>query len=91
MKMRYMELYELNQDMLNNYTIRRNNHEELTSCLKRLNQIIQKAGQLRGASLSVYFANVLFLHLICNFTIFSRKIEELAYIRLSSCTQIQRF
>ncbi|GAB6027833.1 Bardet-Biedl syndrome 2 protein [Chamberlinius hualienensis] len=43
----YSQLYSVNQELLQNYTIRSNNYEEMMKCLKHLNQIIQKAGQLR--------------------------------------------
>ncbi|RXG61419.1 Bardet-Biedl syndrome 2 protein-like [Armadillidium vulgare] len=47
MKKWYGELYAVNQDMISNYKIRVNNHHELLSCLKQVNQTIQKAGRLR--------------------------------------------
>ncbi|XP_064601546.1 Bardet-Biedl syndrome 2 protein homolog [Liolophura sinensis] len=47
MRKAYMELYDLNRDLINGYTIRSNNHQELLTCLKQVNQIIQKAGRLR--------------------------------------------
>ena len=43
-----MELYDLNRDLINGYKIRCNNHNELLSCLKLVNQAIQRAGKLRG-------------------------------------------
>ena len=43
----YSELYDLNRDLLTGYNIRSTNHEELLSCLKQVNQIIQRAGKLR--------------------------------------------
>lgn len=43
----YQELHGLNKDLINNYKIRSNNHEELMSSLKQVNQIIQRAGRLR--------------------------------------------
>ena len=48
MRKGYMELYDLNRDLINGYKIRCNNHTELLSCLKVVNQTIQKAGKLRG-------------------------------------------
>ena len=48
MRKGYMELFDLNRDLINGYTIRCNNHQELLSCLKQVNQIIQRAGRLRG-------------------------------------------
>uniref|UniRef100_A0A2K6FZP9 Bardet-Biedl syndrome 2 n=1 Tax=Propithecus coquereli TaxID=379532 RepID=A0A2K6FZP9_PROCO len=47
MKNRYMELYDLNKDLLNGYKIRCNNHTELLENLKAVNQAIQRAGHLR--------------------------------------------
>uniref|UniRef100_G1P3P7 Bardet-Biedl syndrome 2 protein homolog n=1 Tax=Myotis lucifugus TaxID=59463 RepID=G1P3P7_MYOLU len=47
MKNRYMELYDLNKDLLNGYKIRCNNHTELLGNLKAVNQAIQRAGHLR--------------------------------------------
>lgn len=48
MKRRYMELYDLNRDLLAEYTIRSTNHTELLNNLKTINQAIQSAGHLRG-------------------------------------------
>lgn len=47
MKNRYMELYDLNKDLINGYQIRCNNHTELLGNLKAVNQAIQRAGRLR--------------------------------------------
>ncbi|XP_075796511.1 BBSome complex member BBS2 isoform X3 [Pelodiscus sinensis] len=47
MKKRYMELYDLNRDLLNEYKIRCTNHTELLNNLKAVNQAIQRAGRLR--------------------------------------------
>lgn len=47
MRKGYMELYDLNRDLINGYKIRCNNHTELLSCLKIVNQAIQRAGKLR--------------------------------------------
>ncbi|XP_029464577.1 Bardet-Biedl syndrome 2 protein isoform X2 [Rhinatrema bivittatum] len=47
MKKRYMELYDLNRDLINGYKIRCNNHSELLGSLKEVNQAIQRAGRLR--------------------------------------------
>ncbi|XP_033117827.1 Bardet-Biedl syndrome 2 protein homolog [Anneissia japonica] len=47
MRKGYMELFDLNKDLVNGYKIRCNNHTELLNCLKLVNQTIQKAGQLR--------------------------------------------
>lgn len=48
MKKRYMELYDLNKDLLSQYKIRCSNHSELLNNLKAINQAIQRAGHLRG-------------------------------------------
>lgn len=48
MKARYIELYDLNRDLINQYKIRCNNHTELLNNLKAVNQAIQRAGRLRG-------------------------------------------
>ena len=53
MKKYYMELYDLNRDLINGYKIRCNNHTELLNYLKKVNQYIQKAGRLRGKSFEV--------------------------------------
>lgn len=47
MRQGYQELFNLNRDLLNGYRIRSNNHQELLNCLKKVNQTIQRAGQLR--------------------------------------------
>ncbi|XP_005152310.1 BBSome complex member BBS2 isoform X1 [Melopsittacus undulatus] len=47
MKTHYIELYDLNRDLINQYKIRCNNHTELLNNLKAVNQAIQRAGQLR--------------------------------------------
>ena len=48
MRRGYMELYDLNRDLVNGYKIRCNNHTELINCMKMVNQIIQRAANLRG-------------------------------------------
>ncbi|XP_026143182.1 BBSome complex member BBS2 [Carassius auratus] len=47
MKKRYIELYDLNRDLINEYKIRSNNHNALLARLKSVNQAIQRAGRLR--------------------------------------------
>ncbi|XP_053934505.1 Bardet-Biedl syndrome 2 protein isoform X2 [Cuculus canorus] len=47
MKTRYIALYDLNRDLINQYKIRCNNHTELLNNLKAVNQAIQRAGRLR--------------------------------------------
>ena len=44
----YSQLYDLNRDLISGYKIRCNNHQELMETLKQVNQIIQRAGRLRG-------------------------------------------
>ena len=46
MKKRYIELYDLNRDLVNDYKIRSNNHNALLARLKAVNQAIQRAGRL---------------------------------------------
>lgn len=60
MRKAYIELYDLNRDLIAGYNIRCNNHQELVACLKQVNQIIQKAGHLRGEFLFV-------IHVVCSF------------------------
>lgn len=47
MRQGYLQLYNLNHDLINGYYIRCNNHQKLLECLKQVNQVIQRAGQLR--------------------------------------------
>lgn len=58
MKTRYIELYDLNRDLISQYKIRCNNHTELLNNLKAVNQAIQRAGQLRGKCVCVFEGNV---------------------------------
>ncbi len=44
----YAQLYDINRDLISGYKIRCGNHQELMDTLKLVNQIIQKAGRLRG-------------------------------------------
>ena len=48
MKRHYLDLLNLNRDLINGYRIRCNNHEELMKNLRYLNQMVQKAGNLRS-------------------------------------------
>ena len=41
------QLYDINRDLVSQYKIRCNNHQELMETLKQVNQIIQKAARLR--------------------------------------------
>ncbi|OWF54157.1 Bardet-Biedl syndrome 2 protein homolog isoform X2 [Mizuhopecten yessoensis] len=47
MRKGYMELFNMNRDLINGYKIRCGNHQELLASLKQVNQVIQKAGRLR--------------------------------------------
>ena len=49
MKRNYVDLLNLNRDLINGYRIRCTNHEELMKNLRFLNQMVQKAGNLRSA------------------------------------------
>jgi Bardet-Biedl syndrome 2 protein len=53
MKRHYLELMNTNRDLVNGYKIRSTNHEELLKNVKNLNQIVQRAGNLRGR----YYSN----------------------------------
>lgn len=44
----YTQLYDINRDLISGYKIRCHNHQELMETLKEVNQVIQKAGRLRG-------------------------------------------
>lgn len=48
MKRHYIELMNTNRDLINGYKIRSTNHEELLKNVKNLNQVVQRAGNLRG-------------------------------------------
>lgn len=47
MRKSYTELFSLNKQLLNGYNIRRNAHEGLVNALKEVNNMIQKAANLR--------------------------------------------
>jgi Bardet-Biedl syndrome 2 protein len=47
MKQHYMNLLNLNRDLISGYKIRCTNHEELMKNLRFLNQMVQKAANLR--------------------------------------------
>ena len=44
----YTQLFDINRDLISGYKIRCGNHQELMDTLKMVNQVIQKAGRLRG-------------------------------------------
>ena len=55
MKRHYNELMNTNRDIIQGYKIRSSNHEELLKHVKTLNQVVQRAGNLRG--ICVYFTS----------------------------------
>ena len=57
----YTQLYDINRDLISGYKIRCHNHQELMETLKEVNQVIQKAGRLRGKRL--------LLSIVCAFNI----------------------
>lgn len=46
-----------NRDLINGYKIRSTNHEELLKNVKNLNQVVQRAGNLRGNILIIQLIN----------------------------------
>ena len=44
----YMELNDVNTDLIRGYNIRCKNHQELLEALKQMNVVIQKMARLRG-------------------------------------------
>lgn len=50
MKQMYMELHQINRELINEYKIRARNHQDLVDALKQVNVIIQRAGNLRVGS-----------------------------------------
>jgi Bardet-Biedl syndrome 2 protein len=48
MKRYYFDLMNTNRDLVNGYKIRSSNHDELLKNVKLLNQVVQRAGNLRG-------------------------------------------
>jgi len=48
MKKGYVELFNMNRDLINGYKVRCSNHQELLASLKLVNLIIQKAGRMRS-------------------------------------------
>ena len=47
MRKMYLRLFELNGDLIAEYTKRANNHQQLLDALKEVNQMIQRAAKLR--------------------------------------------
>jgi Bardet-Biedl syndrome 2 protein len=55
MKRHYMDLLNLNRDLISGYKIRCTNHEELMKNLRFLNQMVQKAANLRSENFHFKF------------------------------------
>ena len=55
MKKWYNQLSSLNGDLLREYKIRNQNHQDLMDTLKLINQGIQKASKLRGKIALCYY------------------------------------
>jgi Bardet-Biedl syndrome 2 protein len=53
MKQHYIDLLNLNRDLINGYRVRCTNHEELMKNLRFLNQMVLKAGNLRSKLLFI--------------------------------------
>lgn len=49
MRRTYTELYNLNNELVSEFSRRAENHERLLGALKEVNAAIQKASRLRGA------------------------------------------
>lgn len=47
MKQLYFDLGSLNRELINEYKIRSQNHQDLVATLKQINVIIQKSGNIR--------------------------------------------
>ena len=54
MKRNYLDLVNLNRDLINGYRIRCTNHEEMMKNLRFLNQMVQKATNLRSKFLNIF-------------------------------------
>ena len=48
MRRAYTDLYSLNNQLIGNYNVRAKSHEDLLSSLKEVNQMIQRAANLRA-------------------------------------------
>jgi Bardet-Biedl syndrome 2 protein len=64
MKRHYLDLLNLNRDLINGYRIRCTNHEELMKNLRVLNQMVQKAANLRSKNLSIQIEKIHILLLV---------------------------
>ena len=65
----YTQLYDINRDLISGYKIRCHNHQELMETLKEVNQVIQKAGRLRGKRLKQIAVVVATRHLRSSYTL----------------------
>jgi Bardet-Biedl syndrome 2 protein len=62
MKRHYIDLINVNRDLISGYKIRCTNHEELMKNLRFLNQMVQKAANLRSRKFEkLNFSLILFL------------------------------
>jgi len=65
MKQNYIDLINLNRDLINGYRIRCTNHEELMKNLRFMNQMVQKAGNLRSKLFKITIErNIFFVFLV---------------------------
>ena len=78
MKKWYSQLYDINRDLTAGYKIRVNNHQELMDTLKDVNQIIQKAGRLRGDMLDNY--KIFFIVFLYEFPFLYMKKKQLTLL-----------
>jgi len=60
MKRHYIDLINLNRDLISGYKIRCTNHEELMKNLRFLNQMVQKAANLRSKRFDLKFEKLNF-------------------------------
>lgn len=64
MKRHYVDLLNLNRDLISGYKIRCTNHEELMKNLRFLNQTVQKAANLRSKLINLMFHLTFFRRLL---------------------------
>ncbi len=60
MKRHYIDLLNLNRDLISGYRVRCTNHEELMKNLRFLNQMVQKAANLRSRKFDFKFEKLNF-------------------------------
>jgi len=60
MKRHYIDLINVNRDLISGYKIRCTNHEELMKNLRFLNQMVQKAANLRSKRFDLKFKKLKF-------------------------------